>query len=58
MKNKTNLLLDIGVFAAFLIALEPGLTGIAIHEWLSIHRNLEDPSIIKFYFSNAPALLP
>jgi hypothetical protein len=36
MKNKTNLLLDIGVFAAFLIALEPGLTGIAIHEWLSL----------------------
>ena len=36
MKNKTNLLLDIGVFAAFLIALEPDLTGIAIHEWLSL----------------------
>ncbi len=36
MKNKTNLLLDFGVFAAFLIAMEPDLTGIAIHEWLSL----------------------
>jgi len=26
--------------------------------WLIIRRNLEDPSIIKFYFSNAPAETP
>jgi SRSO17 transposase len=26
--------------------------------WLIIRRNLEDPSIIKFYFSNAPASTP
>jgi hypothetical protein len=33
---KTNLLVDLGIFAAFLVAFEPGLTGIAIHEWLSL----------------------
>jgi hypothetical protein len=33
---KTNLLVDSAIFAAFLIAFEPGLTGIAIHEWLSL----------------------
>jgi SRSO17 transposase len=26
--------------------------------WLIIRRNLEDPSIVKFYFSNAPAETP
>ncbi len=26
--------------------------------WLIIRRNLEDPSIIKYYFSNAPANTP
>jgi SRSO17 transposase len=26
--------------------------------WLIIRRNLEDPSIIKYYFSNAPATTP
>lgn len=34
--NRTNLLIDLSVFTAFLIAMEPPLTGIAIHEWLSI----------------------
>jgi hypothetical protein len=34
--NRTNLLIDLGVLSAFLIAMEPPLTGIAIHEWLSI----------------------
>ncbi len=34
--NKTNLLLDIAVFIAFLFAMDPRTTGIAIHEWLSI----------------------
>jgi hypothetical protein len=35
MKVKTNLLIDLGIFAALLLALEPGLTGIPIHEWFS-----------------------
>ena len=26
--------------------------------WLIIRRNLDDPSVIKFYFSNAPAETP
>ena len=26
--------------------------------WLIIRRNLEDPSVVKFYFSNAPAITP
>jgi hypothetical protein len=33
---KTNLLVDIAIFTAFLVALDPRTTGIAIHEWLSI----------------------
>lgn len=32
----TNWLLDIGIFAAFLIATEPNLTGEPVHEWLSL----------------------
>lgn len=35
MSTKTNLLLDAGILGAFLVALEPGLTGIAVHEWFS-----------------------
>lgn len=34
--NKTNLLLDTGIFAAFLVAMEPRFSGIAVHEWLSL----------------------
>lgn len=34
--NKTNLLIDLGIFGAFLVAMEPRLTGVAIHEWLSV----------------------
>lgn len=34
--NKTNLLIDGSIFTAFLIAMEPRFTGIAIHEWLSL----------------------
>ena len=34
--NRTKLLLDIGTFLAFLIAMDPRFSGIAIHEWLSI----------------------
>jgi hypothetical protein len=34
--NKTNLLLDFGILAGFLLAIEPFITGIALHEWLSI----------------------
>jgi len=34
--TKTNLWLDVGIFVAFLLALDPRLTGIAIHEWLSL----------------------
>lgn len=34
--NKTNLFLDFGILAAFLLAIEPMLTGISLHEWLSV----------------------
>lgn len=34
--NKTNFLLDTGIFVAFLVALEPEVTGLEIHEWLSV----------------------
>jgi hypothetical protein len=33
---KTNLILDITIFTAFLIAANPSLTGNTIHEWLSL----------------------
>ncbi len=31
-----NLLVDLAIFVAFLVAMDPRLTGIAVHEWLSI----------------------
>ncbi len=34
--NRTKLLLDIGTFLAFLIAMDPRSSGIAVHEWLTI----------------------
>lgn len=37
-------------------AARAGLPG--SHLWLVIRRNIEDPSVCKFYFSNAPADLP
>jgi len=36
MSIKTNLFVDLAIFAGFLIAFEPSLTGIAIHEWFSL----------------------
>lgn len=36
MSNKTKLWIDLGVFLGFLVAAEPHLTGIAVHEWLSL----------------------
>lgn len=34
--NKTNLFLDLGILGAFLVAMEPFLTGLPLHEWLSV----------------------
>lgn len=34
--TKTNLVLDIVIFTAFLVAANPSLTGNTIHEWLSL----------------------
>lgn len=34
--NRTKLFLDIGTFLAFLVAMDPRFSGIAIHEWLTI----------------------
>ena len=36
MSAKTNLIIDSLILIAFLVAFEPALTGIAIHEWLSL----------------------
>jgi hypothetical protein len=36
MSTKTNFVIDILIFAAFLIAYELRLTGVPIHEWLSL----------------------
>lgn len=36
MSNKTNLILDLSIFTAFLAVASPRLTGNSIHEWLSI----------------------
>ena len=34
--NRKNLVVDILIFVAFLIAMSPNLSGIDIHEWLSL----------------------
>lgn len=34
--NKTNFLLDTGIFIAFVVAMEPHFSGVPIHEWLSL----------------------
>lgn len=43
---------------AFLRVIESRANLPATELWLIIRRNLDDPSIIKFYFSNAPAKTP
>jgi hypothetical protein len=35
-RSRTKLLVDVAIFAGFLLAMDPRSTGIAIHEWLSI----------------------
>lgn len=35
-RNRTNLLIDIAIFLAALVAMAPKFSGVAIHEWLSI----------------------
>jgi hypothetical protein len=34
--NKTNLLIDTAIFAAFVVAMEPRFSGLPVHEWLSL----------------------
>lgn len=36
MINRTNLLIDFGILSLFLVVMEPGLTGLAVHEWLGV----------------------
>jgi hypothetical protein len=36
MSQKTNLFVDIAILAGFLVAYEPSLTGIPIHEWFAL----------------------
>jgi hypothetical protein len=36
MSTKTNLTLDIAIFSAFLVASNPALTGLPIHEWFGV----------------------
>lgn len=43
---------------AFLRVIESRANLPAAELWLIIRRNLEDPSIVKYYFSNAPAKTP
>jgi hypothetical protein len=35
-RNRINLIVDIAIFVAFLVAMAPHFTGVAIHEWLGI----------------------
>src|SRR5215213_8607455 len=35
-RNKLNLFVDIAIFLAFLVAMAPRFSGIAVHEWLGI----------------------
>jgi hypothetical protein len=34
--NKINLFIDLGIFGVFLVATNPNLTGLAVHEWLGV----------------------
>jgi cytochrome b len=34
--NKINLFIDIGIFGVFLVAANPNLTGLPLHEWLGV----------------------
>ena len=36
MNTKKNLILDAAIFAAFLVVDSPALTGVSVHEWLSL----------------------
>jgi len=36
MSTKTNLMLDLSIFSAFLVVSNPHLTGNSIHEWLAV----------------------
>ncbi len=36
MINRTNLWLDFALLAGFLVIMEPPLTGLALHEWISL----------------------
>lgn len=36
MNARARLLLDLGTFVALVVAFNPALTGLAVHEWLSI----------------------
>ena len=36
VKAKTNLLVDIVILIAFLVANNPSLTGLPIHEWFAV----------------------
>jgi hypothetical protein len=36
VSQKTNLYVDIAILAGFLVVFEPALTGVAVHEWLSL----------------------
>ena len=35
-RNTTNLIVDIAIFLAFLVAMAPHFSGMAIHEWLGV----------------------
>ena len=35
-RNKTNLIVDSAIFLAFLVAMAPHFSGMAVHEWLGI----------------------
>src|SRR5690242_15722482 len=35
-RSKTNLIVDSAIFIAFLVAMAPHFSGIAVHEWLGI----------------------
>ena len=35
-RNKTNLIVDSAIFLAFLVALAPRFSGLALHEWLGV----------------------
>jgi hypothetical protein len=49
--TKTNLILDIAIFTAFLVSAIPSLTGNTIHEWLGVSLSAAIVTHLLFHWN-------